>query len=99
MADEGFGDFVKVVVDIEQGVIAVGGELHADEEVVLVEEMGTKREDAWGINLYPEKQGEEFIEFNSMINLKPRLGNRSRGVEDERVREKIWQVVSKLVLD
>lgn len=98
MAEEGFGDFVKAVVDIRQNVIAVGGELHADEEAILVEEVGTKRENAWGINLYPEKQGEEFVEFNSMVNIKPHLGNRSRGVEDKKVREEIRNIVKKLVV-
>ena len=98
IAEEGFGDFVKAVVDVGQDIMAVGGELHADEEAMLAEEEGTKREDAWGINLYPEKQGEYFIEFNSMVNIKPHLGNRSRSVESEEVREKIRSIVEKMVL-
>ncbi len=85
------------MVDVRQGIMAIGGELHADEEVVLTEQEGSKREDAWGINLYPNETGEGFIEFNSMINLKPALGNRSRGVNDPVIREKIIAVVSRLV--
>jgi thymidylate synthase len=98
MAREEFGDVIKAVVDIMQGIMAVGGELHADEEVLLMEEAGSKRQDTWGINLYLEKSGEDFIEFDSMINLKPHYGNRSRGVEDSEVRDKIKKIVEKLVL-
>jgi hypothetical protein len=64
-----------------------------------MEKEGSKREDIWGINLYPKKSGEEFIEFDSMINLKPHSGNRSRGVEDGETREKIKKIVEKLVID
>ena len=52
----------------------------------------------WGINLYPEKSGEAFIEFDSMVNLKPAYGNRTRGVENNEVREKIINIVNKFVL-
>lgn len=99
MAHEGFGDVVKAVVDVEQEIMAVGGELHADEEVLLTEKEGSKREHTWGINIYPKKLGEEWIEFDSMVNLKPSLGNRSRGVEDEDTRKKVIEIVKKLVLD
>ena len=88
---------VKAVVDVDQEIMAVGGELHADEEVLLTEQEGSKREYAWGINLYPDESGDEFIEFDSMINLKPHLGNRSRGVDDAAIREKIRKIVGKLV--
>lgn len=97
IAREGFGDVVKAVVDVEQEIMALGGELHADEEVHLVEEEKSLREHTWGINLYPEKTGAEFIEFDSMINLKPAYGNRSRGVESPEVRARIEAVVRKLV--
>ena len=70
LAKEGFGDLVKVVVDIKQNIMAVGGELHADEEAVLLEQ-GSQQENLWGINLYPENPGEDWLEFDSMINLRP----------------------------
>ncbi|MEK7630466.1 MAG: DUF5674 family protein [Patescibacteria group bacterium] len=98
MAHEGFGELVKAVVDIEQGIMAIGGGLHADEEVVLTEQEHSKREHTWGINIYPEKSCSEFIEFDSMINLKPWLNNRSRGVEDATIREKIKSIVHTLIL-
>ncbi len=94
-----FGDMVKAVIDIEQGIMAVGEELHADGEVLLMEQENSKREHAWGINLYPEKFGDEFVEFDSMINLKPAFGNRTRSVEDAATRDKINVIVKKLVTD
>lgn len=99
MARDGkFAELVKAVVDVEQEIMALGGELHADEESELMEKNGSKRENTWGINIYPEKSVENFIEFDSMINLKPAFGNRSRGVEDLQLREKIKGIVDKLVL-
>lgn len=97
LAKQGFGDLVKAAVDIEQGIMAVGGELHMDEEVLLIEEERSRQENVWGINLYPGKSGDDFIEFDSMVNLKPASGNRSRGVDDPDIREKIKAVVMKLV--
>jgi len=99
IAEEGFGDFVKAVVDITQEIMAVGGELHADEEVMLSEQEASKRADTWGINIYPEKSEREWIEFDSMVNLKPAQGNRSRSVEDSGIREKIKNIVRKLIIE
>ena len=95
-AEERFGDMAKAVVDLEKGIMAIGGEMHADEEALLLEN-GSKQENLWGINLYPENKGDDFVEFDSMINIRPRQGNRSRGVEDETTRRKILEVVNKLV--
>lgn len=97
IAKQQFGDLVKAVVDVGREVIAVGGELHADEEAVLLED-GSRQEDLWGINLYPEKQNEEWIEYDSMINVRPSQNNSSRGVEDVRIRDKIKLIVEKLVI-
>ncbi len=97
IARKQFGDLVKAVVDIEQEIIAIGGELHADEEVVLIEQEGSKREYTWGINLYPKKIGEDWIEFDSVINLKPSYGNRSRGVDNPEIQKKIRNIIEKLV--
>ena len=98
IAEEQFGDLVKAVVDIEQGIMAIGGELHADEEAFLMEKEVSKREYVWGINLYPEKTGNDWIEFDSVINLKPAFGNRSRGIDNLTIQEKIRNIVEKLVL-
>ncbi len=98
MAKGQFGDLVKAVVDVEQGIMAIGGEMHADEEVVLIEQESSKREDTWGINLYPEKTSDDWIEFDSVINLKPSFGNRSRNVDNPEIQKKIRNIVEKLIL-
>jgi hypothetical protein len=97
IAEERFGDLVKAAVDIDQEIMAVGGELHIDEEVMLVEEAGSTQNNVWGINIYPDNGGDEFIEFDSMINIKPMLGNRTRGIDDPSIREKVIAVVKKLI--
>ncbi len=93
-----FGDMVKAVVDVAQGRVAIGGELHADDESLLLD-AGSRQEDLWGINLYPDMSDEEWVEFDSMINIRPSLGNRSRGVELPAVREKIMDIIKKWVVD
>jgi len=97
IAKERYGDLVKAVVDVEQGIMALGGEMHADEEVVLMEQEGSQREHTWGINLLPAELGDEFIQFDSMVNLKPGLGNRTRNVDNEAIREKIIFIVQRLI--
>jgi len=89
---------VKAVVDIERGLMAVGGELHADEEAALIDD-GSHQADLWGINIYPGTAEPEWIEFDSMINVRPSQGNRSRDVENESTRAAIRVVVSRLVSD
>ena len=95
-AEQLFGDMVKAVIDVEKGIMAIGGELHADEEAFLLAR-DSKQENLWGINLYPERDFTEMIEFDSMIIIRPRQNNRSRGVEDPTVREQIINITRKLV--
>ena len=97
LAADQFGDFVKAVVDVGRGVMAIGGELHADEEATLLDE-GARQADLWGINLYPDRPVEEMVEFDSMINVRPSQSNRSRGVEDPTVRRHIQVIVERLVV-
>ncbi|MCL6472963.1 MAG: DUF5674 family protein [Firmicutes bacterium] len=92
-----FGDLVKAVVDIDKEIMAIGGELHADEEAVLLEQ-GSEQSNLWGVNLYPEVDKEELIEFDSFINIRPSQNNRSRDVEDPRIRERIIGIVNRLVI-
>lgn len=96
MAERSFGYMVKAVVDIKKEVMIVDAALHADEESLLLEK-GSHQEDLWGINLLPERKDEDWIEFDSLINLRPRQENRSQGVDDPERRKKIVTVVSKLV--
>lgn len=96
IADEWGSDFVKGVVDIAEGVMAIGGVFHADEEEMLVEQ-GSKRHNLWGINLYPQKAEEAWIAFDSLINIKPAQGNRSMNVEDNDTKERIRTIVWALI--
>jgi len=97
MAQNIYGNMVKAVVDVEKGLMAIGGELHSDEEESLLED-GSRQKDLWGINIYPDKSGDEFIEFDSMINIKPSQNNRSRGVDDLKIREKIIKIINSLIV-
>jgi hypothetical protein len=96
LAVEQFGDFVKAVVDVRLGVMAIGGELHADEEAALLE-AGARQADLWGINLYPDRAAAEWVEFDSLINVRPAQGNRSRLVEDAGTQQRIHDIVARLV--
>jgi hypothetical protein len=96
LASTGFGNLVKAVVDVERRIMAVGGELHSDEEAALLEQ-GSEQRDLWGINLYPDLSTEERTEFDSMINIRPAQGNRTRDVDDPATRDNILGIVEELV--
>ena len=95
LADEQFGgELVKAVVDVEKKIMVIGGAMHADEEAMLLEH-GSLQQNLWGINIRPSDQ--DLIEFDSMINIRPSQGNRSRSVEDEAVRKNIRSIVEGLI--
>ena len=96
IAAETFIDLVKAVVDVEKELIAIDAELHSDLEALLLEK-GSKQKGLWGINIYPDIKGEDFIEFDSMINIRPSQGNMSRGVDNEKIRERIIEIINKAV--
>ncbi len=96
MSESFAGGLVKVVVDIEKEIMVVDAPMHADEEKELLD-MGSFQDNLWGINLYPELSDEDFIEFDSMINVRPRLNNFTRGIDDDDLRIKIISVINKLV--
>ncbi|MDO8487960.1 MAG: DUF5674 family protein [bacterium] len=91
-----FGNLVKGVVDVTKQIMVIDANLHADEEAELLSK-GSSQADLWGINLYPDLDGEDFLEFDSMINLKPGSGNMSRGVDDPKIQSQIRNIVNKLV--
>ena len=98
IAASGFGDMVKAVVDTRLRELALGGDLHADEESALLER-GSKQADLWGINIYPGKPTRsEWIEFDSLINIRPSQDNRSRYVENAATRQLIAGIVEALIL-
>ena len=83
---------VKGVIDVSRHLLVIDAGLHSDEELFLLEQ-GSKQADLWGINLWPESYGtDEFVEFDSMINIRPSQNNRSRGVEDSAVRQLIYDI-------
>ena len=71
--------------------------LHSDLEQLLLEN-GSCQEDLWGFNIYPEVEGDDFIEFDSLINIRPRQNNRSRHVEEESIQLRIREIVNNFVI-
>src|SRR4029077_12948461 len=96
LAKARFGDMIKGVVDLERGVLLLDADLHADQEASLLAD-GSKQANLWGINLYPDVAGDDWLEFDSMINLRPSFGNRSRGVDDPATRTAIAALIPRLV--
>lgn len=94
-AGDGPGGMAKIVVDVGRGVLALGGELHADGEQVLLDD-GSRQEDLWGANVYPGKTGVDQLEYTSLINIRPRQGNRSTVIADAGVRDRVRDVVQRL---
>src|SRR3989344_4542127 len=88
MSESFSGGLVKAVVDVEKEIMVVDAPMHADEEKELLDR-GSHQDDLWGINLYPGLSYDDFIEFDSMINVLPRLHNFSRGIEDKSLQKKI----------
>lgn len=96
IAADTFGDMVKAVVDVERELVAIDAELHSDLEALLLED-GSRQEGLWGVNIYPSLDGDDLIEFDSLINIRPGQGNMSRGVEDEATRDSILSVIRRWV--
>jgi hypothetical protein len=96
LAQGRFGDMIKGVVDLERGILLLDADLHADQEASLLAD-GSKQADLWGINLYPNMAGDDWLEFDSMINLRPSFGNRSRGVDDPATRAAIASLIARVV--
>ena len=98
LAQNTFGDMIKGVADVKRHILAIDAELHADLERLLLEE-GSAQEDLWGFNLWIEEKGEDFIEFDSLINIRSWQGNPSRDVSDPEVREAIKSIVEKFITE
>ena len=91
-----FGDMIKCVADVDKGLLAMDADLHADLERLLLEN-GSQQTSLWGFNLYPDETGEDFIEYDSLINIRSWQGNPSRDVLDKDVREKIAGIVNQYI--
>jgi len=96
-AQKNYGDMIKAAVDIEKEIIALGGEFHSDANKALIEQ-GSNQRNIWGINIYPVKGKEEWIEFVSLINIRPADNNFDMEVQNKEIREKIKQIVDELIV-
>jgi len=96
MSSRMFGGLVKAVIDVKKSVMVVDGAMHADEEKHLID-IGCDQDDLWGINLYPELTGSDFIEYDSIINIRPRINNFTRGIENKSIKDKIEKIIYRLV--
>ena len=92
-----YNSLVKAVVDVEKQIMVIDMEMHADGEMVMLNEEESEQGNLWGINIHPELEINEMIEFDSMINIRPSQGNRSRSVDSKEMQEKIKKIVFKLV--
>ena len=97
LAQNTFGDTIKCVADIRLDLLALDADLHADLEQMLLKN-GSAQENLWGFNLWVEEAGEDFIEYDSLINIRSWQGNPSRDVLDPEVREKIRQIVEQFII-
>lgn len=97
LAEESYGDMVKAVADINQSVLAIGGEMHADAEQLLLEH-GSRQDDLWGFNIYPKAEGEKILEYVSFINIRPKLGNRSQEIISQEIKDKIKELIGKIIV-
>ncbi len=91
-----FENMIKFVVDIEREIIAMGGEMHADAETILLED-GSRQDNIWGANLYPLQDRESRIEFTSLINIRPSADNLSLEIMSQEIRDKIKKIVEDLI--
>jgi hypothetical protein len=91
MAEAGFGDLVKAVVDVQRGIMAVDAELHSDEEALLLEG-GSVQVDLWGVNLYPDLPAADWLEFDSMINFYRGLELLDLTIADPRHRRRLKEL-------
>ncbi len=93
-----FGDMVKLVVDVQRRRIAVGGELHADGEQLLLAQ-GSRQADLWGANYYPGRGPDDSIEYTALINIRPAQGNRAMEVQDASLRARMGELIRELIGD
>lgn len=97
LAQDSYGDMVKAVADIEKGIIAIGGEYHADAEQLLLIH-GSLQDNLWGFNIYPNQPRESWLEYYSLINVRPRANNNSQIIQDEYIKEKIKNLTEKMII-
>ena len=88
-----YESMVKIVVDVRRKILAGGGEMNSDCEALLLDD-GSEQDDLWGANWYPE---EERIAFESLINIRPRLGNHGVVIQDDKIRRQIEEITRQIL--
>jgi len=97
IAEEVFGNMVKVDIDIRREILTAGGEWHSEGDDILVKD-GSSREDVWGVNFYPWNKPEDRIEYNSLINIKPSLNHKDMEIRDKKIKEQTRKIIQELLL-
>jgi hypothetical protein len=97
VAKDFYGHMVKGVVDLEREIVAFGGEFHADANSLLIDD-GSQQPDVWGFNWYFDVPEGERIEYTSLINIRPHMGNRKMEISDEAIRERVRTIVFKKII-
>jgi hypothetical protein len=92
---EVYSGMIKIAVDIRRNILAGGGEMHADCEKVLLDN-GSEQDDIWGANWYPNEQR---VEFEALINIRPKLSNRGMVIQSEEIRKSVSEVTFALLGD
>ena len=96
LADIWYGTMIKGAVDIEGERVALGGDYHIEDSELLTS-IGSKFEDVWGFNIRFEENPNGVLEFDSMVNIKPDFGNRSRNINNEEVVKKATEIILRFI--
>ena len=97
LAKEFYGSMIKGVADIERGVVAFGGEYHMDANITLIED-GSSQLNLWGFNVYFKKPREEWLEYTSLINIRPTAGNFDMMIDDKKIRQKVKEIINSKII-
>lgn len=98
IAEEFYFPMIKGVVDIEQAIVALGGEYHNDANILLQEMEGSRQANVWGFNIYTDKPKGEWLEYTSLINIRPAQGNRSMVVGDDDIKKKMEEIINQIII-
>lgn len=96
LAEHWYGTMIKGCVDVERGIVAIGGDYHIESSEFLTAS-DSKFEDVWGFNIRFEENPDGVLEFDSMVNIKPNFGNRSRGINNEEIIKKAREIIYKFI--
>ena len=97
LAKEFYGSMIKGVADIERGVVAFGGEYHMDANMALIED-GSSQLNLWGFNVYFKEPREDWLEYTSLINIRPTAGNFDMMIDDKKIRQKVKEIVNSKII-